>query len=56
MMWERHLKYRNTSSVVPMYSIAIHIIVAESNRAMTAIKLTSLSALGAEEMYLVHRV
>ena len=45
MRWERkELKYRNTGSVVPMHSIAIYIVVAEPNRAMTATEVTSLSA------------
>jgi hypothetical protein len=57
MRWERkELKYRNTASVVPMYSIAMYIVVAEPDRAMTATKVTNLSAVGAYEMYLVYTV
>ena len=41
MRWKRkELTYRNMANVVPIYSIAIHIVVVEPNRAMTATKVT----------------
>jgi len=42
MRWGRQLKYRNTSSVIPMYSTAIYIAMAERNTAMTGAKVTIL--------------